>query len=419
VNLASYALVALLGTSLGATRTEEPQLLESLGDPAAIDAGRQRIFEVMWNRTIVRTGFFRKVVASFGSPAISERYSAVVVGQGEGDIIAFSVDEGRRLWRYEHNAPFAADITLDYIDKPAAAEILKGGAADPDVRHLVPDVYRNTEVALCPASDGKLLSIDISSGLPVWTADLGAASLAPVTVFEDTLLVAQQENKIVAINKNTGEILWSEGRPKPTNLSVQGHSRATVHNGIVYAGFSDGYVEAFELKTGTRRWSRPMSLRNEEFVDVDADPIVADGRLFVASYSDGIYALNIEKKGAPIWSQYAPAVVSLATYDDLLIAASADGWVWGIDRQSGDMAYRVRMPAGPMSRLTVRENVIVFTAGELGLVVLDARSGKPLQATPFGDRASGKPTWEGERMALLFDAGVLFTLAPTVPFASK
>ena len=59
---------------------------------------------------------------------------------------------------------------------------------------------------------------------------------------------------------------------------------------------------------------------------------------------------------------------SLAAYDrsdiGLVLAASSDGYLWALDRSDGRLVYRTRLPPGPMSRITVRDDIAVMTADD-------------------------------------------------------
>ncbi len=245
----------------------------------------------------------------------------------------------------------------------------------------------------------------------MWSAKVGADVRAPIQRVGDALLITTVANKVHALNLADGTARWSEGRPAPTSLTVEGHSAATHVAGVVYAAFSDGYVEAYRFEDGARIWSRPLSFSGAEFIDADADPIVADGQLYVASYSDGIFALDLEQ-GQTVWHRPAPAVTSLAIYDDevssLVIAGSADGYLWALDRSDGELAYRTRMPPGAASRLIVRDRLAVMAAGDNGLLVFDARSGRPLQATALTGSLASDPTWDGDYVAAISDVGYLY-----------
>jgi outer membrane protein assembly factor BamB len=192
-------------------------------------------------------------------------------------------------------------------------------------------------------------------------------------------------------------------------LTITGQARAAVSGGVVCAAFSDGYVEAYRLADGSSLWSRPLSLRGGDFVDADADPVFVNKSLYVASYSDGIYALNIED-GQTRWQRPAPSVTTLAAFESLLIAASADGYVWGLEQSGGVLVYRTRLSPGPPSRLLIRDHLAAFTMGENGLVVLDPLSGEPLQASAFGDLFAGDVSWVGDDLTFLGSSGYLYAL---------
>lgn len=357
--------------------------------PVPVDASTTQIFGLRWRLPVVRTGFGRKIVASFGQPGFVPGSDLVVVGTGEGEVLCLSTNDGHTVWRYHYGVGFETPVTM----LPASGTSVTGPRA------------------LLSSLDGKLLAFDALTGKLAWKADLGAASRAPATVAGQLVLVTTEANKLFALNRQTGAVVWTGGRPPPTGLTIEGHSAPTVHGGRVFATFSDGYAEAYNLADGSRLWSRPLSFKAKEFSDADADPFVADGRLFVASYSDGIYALD-PKDGSTLWSQPAAAVTSLAALPGAVLAASANGWLWALGAKHGQLRYRTRVPRGPMSRLLVRRGLVLLTNGPVGLLVLDAHTGKPLQDTAVGERFASDPAWaEGDaRVAVLSTAGYLYML---------
>jgi len=358
-------------------------LTQPWGRARTVDASQHHVFGIDWREPVVRTGFFRRVGDSLGSPALSrEHKGSIIVGQSEGEVRALRLTDGKTIWRVPYRAPFETAITLTQV----------GGR----------------EVALAAARDGTMLALAVEDGREIWRASLDADARAPATIVGERLLVSTVKNKVFLLERATGKVVWSEGRPPPTGLTINGHSKPCVHDGVVYATFSDGYAEAYRLEDASRVWSRPLSFGGE-FVDADADPFVARGRVYAASYADGVYALD-PKDGKTIWSHPAPAVAAIAPFDDMIIAASADGWVWAFDLEEGKVQYRTRLPPGPVSRLLVRDNLIVLTAGTTGLVVLDAPTGKPLQATALGGRVVREPVWEGDRLALLTSTGYVYAL---------
>ena len=370
------ALVAVL--AVGKPNEPDAELL-SQHRGKSVDTSRTEVFANRWRRALVRGGVDREITASFGRPAISRRSQMLVVGTGEGLVLGLDLRNGQEKWRYEHTAPFETAATI-VTSK------------------------RSREIAILGGRDGKLLAFEPKTGTLLWEVPLDGDMRAPPFGAEGLLVVSTSTNKVVAVEPETGAFLWSRGRPAPTGLTVMGHARATVYNGIVYAAFSDGYAEAYVLEDGRGMWSRPLSLRGGDFVDSDADPVIADGRLFVASYSDGIYALD-PRDGTTLWTRNAQSVTSLGVHGKTVIAGSADGWVWGLEPTAGELQYRLKLPVGSVSRMVVAGDAAMMTAGDGMFLVLDARNGKPMQATALGGTVASEPVLAGDDVAVVSALG--------------
>ncbi len=373
------------------------------GSPREVDASNMQVFAFRWRQPIVRMGFGREVGVSLGRPAVSSRFGLVIVGTGEGRVEGRKLSDGSLVWAYDYTAPFETDVTL--VDVPPG----KGSPADAAGASV-----RGHELALAGSRDGFLLAIEAATGKLVWKADVGGDVRAPAAVAGATVVVEAASNRLSALDAATGKILWTGGRPPSTKLTVIGTSRPLIDGDTVYATFSDGYVSALDLADGTVRWSRPLSLKGGEFVDADADPVIVGGRLFVASYSDGLYALN-PADGQTVWTRAVPAIVSLGVTDKDVVAGSGDGYVWGFRQATGELAFRTKLLDGLVSRMVVRDGLVVFAGGDSGLVVLDARDGRPVQATDYGGRMVAEPAWVGDSIALVSSSGYLYAFARGSP----
>jgi len=402
----TFALVvaAVLAASAPPASGPDTDLTSRLGAAARpVDASHGLVFGLRWRKPLVEMGFNRQVAVSFGRPAISPRLGLLFVGTGEGKVEALRLRDGALVWTFEHTAPFETDVTVVAAPGAPAAD-----AADDAAKQAA--TLAGHELVIATARDGILLALDARTGKLAWRSDLGGEVRAPAVLAGASLLVTTAHNKVMALDVFTGKVLWSGGRPGSTKLTVLGHSAPLVDGDAVYAAFSDGYVMAFSLSDGAQRWARPLSLRGGEFVDSDADPIIANGRLFVASYSDGVYALN-PADGQTVWFRAAPAVHSLAVHGADVIAGSGDGYVWGLRQASGTLVFRTRLDHGPVTRIESHDDLLVFAGGESGLVVLDARDGHPLQSTAFGARMSADAVWVGNEVALVSNNGYLYSFA--------
>lgn len=374
---------------------------------ARVDVSERIVFGLQWRRPVVRTGLFRQVYVSFGTPAVSTRHGLIIVGTGEGQVRAYALADGALAWTYIHGEPFETAVTLFDAPSPVASAASRGSPAPSGERG---GDHPGHELAILGSRDGTLLALDAARGSLVWKTELEGDMRAPAQRGGDLVVVTTAANKVFALELATGKAMWSAGRPAPAGLTVVGHAAPCVAGDIVYAAFSDGYVEAYSVADGTRLWSRPLSVSGGEFADADAAPILHADRLFVASYSDGVYALD-PKDGRTLWTRSAPAVRSLAVIGGRVVAGSGDGWVWGLDEVDGRRVFRTRLAQGLVTNILAYEDLLVFGGGESGLVVLDAQSGRPLQASGFGSRFMNDPRWTRGSVALLSSNGYLYAFA--------
>ncbi len=282
--VAVVALVsALAGTASAINMHIEPD--STLLDPrkgVQVDTSKTAIFEKSWRKYVVRFGLQRDVTSLFGRPAISERSQSVVVGTTEGHVVCLDLRTGATKWTFAHIAPFETGALIVDVGTPSTG---------------------HREVAILGSRDGHLYAFDLKTGEVAWQIGLDGDMRTPPRQAGREILVTTATNKVYVIDPGSGTIRWARGRPAPTGLTIHGHARALVYDGVVYATFSDGYVEAYALDDGRGMWSRPLSVRGGDFVDSDADPVMCNGRLFVASYSDGIYALD-PRDGTTFWTTH-------------------------------------------------------------------------------------------------------------------
>jgi outer membrane protein assembly factor BamB len=380
----TLAVVPLVQSARAANAEPAPEAPRMRG----IDANSGVVFGMRWRKPLVRQGMDRRVYDSFGTPGISLRNDLVIVGQGEGAVLALDLKDGHERWRYQHTSPFETSIAV------------------------IPWSSSTPELAIAVGRDGAVLALETSTGELRWRAEVGNDCRSPIRVAAQVLVLSTVANKVFAIELPTGKILWQNGRPAPSALTVQGHSAPTVSGDVVYAAFADGYVEAYRLSDGERIWSRPLSFKGADFGDADADPIVDGARLYVASYSDGVYCLQASD-GQTVWQQPANAVVGLgfdaASPNSALVATSADGHILGLSRSDGRVTFRTQLGrAAPLTRPIVRDRLILLAAGSHGLIVQAARSGRPLQATAVPGQLASDPVWTGDWAAAISSDGFLY-----------
>lgn len=313
--------------------------------------------------------------------AISRHNHVVIVASPTGDVLAYDLQTGRRVWAYHYGAPFQTSVTLVST--------------------------QTTDMAVVGTRDGHLLALDTKTGTRRWLADLDGEMRTNAQVARGMLFVTTSNNKISAIDPASGQIIWTHGRMPPSGLSIDGHAQARIVGDRVITGFSDGFAAAFALDSGEVLWSRPLALHGSGFSDADADPCVMGDTVIMASYAGGLYALDIAD-GHIRWQKPLFQISSLIASDKRVMAADAEGRIYGLDPKTGRCTWQTTVPSAPISRFVLKGDDLVFAAGTAGLTVLNANDGKPKQSAPVGERIVADPTQVGPYLAFVSAPGQLY-----------
>lgn len=134
-----------------------------------------------------------------------------------------------------------------------------------------------------------------------WRTNIGEGSestmrlLATPVIGDGRAFVMDVESQISAINTATGDVLWEYDPRVPDDDDEAFGGGIAYENGVLYVstGFAD--VVSLDAETGKERWRKRMS------GPMRAAPAVADGRVFVVTIDNQLFALNGET-GERLWS---------------------------------------------------------------------------------------------------------------------
>src|SRR5690606_34871165 len=215
------------------------------------------------------------------------------VGSSDNGLYALGARNGDTLWRFE---------TLGFVQ-------------------CAPLYERSRSAVYFGSNDGALYRVDAETGWLRWRFMTNAEVARQPVLANGILYAANANDTVMALDPDTGNLLWSQHRTPAAGMEVAGYSGPSVAWGKVYMGFSDGTVTAFDAKTGQERW-QPLDLSAEaeqllgevpEYLDVDTTPITthiaAGPAVIVASYQGGVYALDAET-GTQLWSNTVVAGAS-------------------------------------------------------------------------------------------------------------
>ncbi len=160
------------------------------------------------------------------------------------------------------------------------------------------------------------LLVEPPSGRIVWSFDAGEAILAPALVHDGTVLIATgrraETGRIVALDLDSGVPIWTY-----TLLGVSDF-RPSAAGDLVYVVARDGRIIALDRHTGLERWTYDAG---EILL---GSPVIRNGNLYVAS--DGVHTIDA-MTGDLLWIHETEGgrTVSPLAYHQGIIAVLSEG----------------------------------------------------------------------------------------------
>jgi outer membrane protein assembly factor BamB len=225
-------------------------------------------------------------------------------------------------------------------------------------------------------------------------------------------------------------------------MEVAGYAGPLVYRGLVFAGFSDGTVTAFDAVTGAERW-QPVDLSAEaeealgdvpRYLDVDTTPLpgVIDESpvVFVGSYEGGVFALDADN-GSKVWSRPEVTGVNelvrwrqrahrsengiLEPARDLLLASTGTTGLWALDPRTGEDIWHRPLPDGGVSAPVPIAGALLVSTTLHGLFLLSPIDGSVIDGMHTGAGFSMAPAAFGFRAFILSNSGNLLALHVSPP----
>lgn len=288
-------------------------------------------------------------------PAIAFHY--LYYASLNGDLIAVSTRNGRRLWTVHVGRCEAASPAVDLLARgsvyetflnrqPCGRNAAKRGdgellvvAAGPShelrwQKHLgasetSPTIVRG-EVYVGDA-EGSVYCLRGVDGKTVWTRHVGGAVKGAITYDRGRLFFGAYDGHLYALDAGTGKLIW---RASSNRDWFGGHgtfySTPAVAYSRVYLGSTDGHVYSFGEGSGKLRWSYLTG------GFVYGSPAVWKGRVFVGSYDHTFYAFDAAT-GALLWRFHAngPISGSATVVDGVVYFATTRRRTYGLDARTG------------------------------------------------------------------------------------
>ena len=304
--IALLAVLALPGCStLGEFFGDD----EDAPKPAQLEDFRPAIeVKTLWSHQATSGGGARHVDLR---PVVAE--GRVFAAGHDGDVAAHDPLDGKRLWEADTGVP------------------VSGGPG------------AGSGLVVVGSSAGDVVALDAEDGAVAWRARVSSEVLSAPAVGERVAVVRTVDGKLFGLDTASGERSWVYDRTVPA-LTLRGTGAPVIAGDVVFAGFDSGHLVAVSLADGELLWESHVTAPTgrtelERLADMDADPVVADGVVYVVTFQGRVAAFDPDT-GQPLWERDLSSHAGLGVGRRLVYVTDDQSRVWAFDRGNGSSPWR-------------------------------------------------------------------------------
>jgi len=252
-----------------------------------------------------------------------------------------------------------------------------------------------------------ILSRDPPPVRPGWTyasaGDIGPSALAAT---ESAVYAGTWDGMLYALDPTADEVRWTcqvgKGHESVQNDTVHGLAAS---DDTVYATTSHT-VSAVDTVTKAVRWTYPTEGA------IDADPLVANGAVFVGTWLGEVIALEADT-GKRRWLVKTDNLIDVtpALGDGTVYVVGAWGSVFALDAWSGEQLWREEPGSYVFSASPALANGVLYVGThDKSLYALDAQNGKPRWRFPTGGQVDSTPVVANGTVYVGSDDGKIYAI---------
>jgi outer membrane protein assembly factor BamB len=267
-----------------------------------------------------------------------------------GHVLALTEKTGKQIWKTDLNATVSAG--------PAVGE----------------------GKLIVATNNGKVIAVDLDNGKTAWVSTSTSEILATPKIAENVVLIHTMDGGLSALSLLDGRQLWRFTHNLPP-LMLRRSSTPEVKDDMVFAGFANGKLLALRKNDGSVVWSQDISHPKgntdlQRMVDISADPVIKDDRVYAASYQGNIAALTLNN-GHLLWERAIPSYSGFALDKNMIYVAATNGDLVALDQQTGATYWLVTDLQGRrLSRPAVMGKYLIVADDDGIINWIDKSSGK-------------------------------------------
>jgi outer membrane protein assembly factor BamB len=328
--------------------------------------------------------------------------AAPVVGNGmlyvvdtNGAVNAFDTATGAKRWEYQ------LEVSKDLRN------VRFGGGA----------TYHDG-VVYATSGSGDVVALDAKTGAQKWRVKPAGPLRGSPTVEFNSVYAMTQDNQIVALDIADGHVIWQDAAASGEQ-GVFGVAAPAAGQSTVIAGYSTGELVAYRYENGRVLWSDALARTSistsvSTLTDVDADPIIDNGRVYALGQGGRMAAYELVS-GQRIWELSLAGISTPVVAGEWVFTLTSDARLLAIARATGKVKWLTQLThfknpkkedkpiiwTGP-----VLANNKLWVANSRGQVYqVDVTNGQPTLFTDLKSGVSEPPIVADQTLYILTDDG--------------
>lgn len=246
-----------------------------------------------------------------------------------GNVAAWSADGGRPLWRVDPT--------------PEEEEDGFGGGV----------AYADGAVYYA-AGFAQVVALDAATGDERWRARLPTPSRAAPSVDGGRVFAITVDNRLIALDAETGRTLWAFEAP-PATAALLGGSTPAAADGAVIAATTTGELIAFRAANGRVTWDDSLTAVRrvgvaEAIPAVRAPPVIAGGQVIAVGAAGFVAGIDFAT-GGRLWDRAIGGAEPPIVAGDFVYLVTDQGQIAALTRRDGKVVWSqdMRNAAGDIS----------------------------------------------------------------------
>ncbi|MCE2436866.1 MAG: outer membrane protein assembly factor BamB [Pseudomonadales bacterium] len=253
---------------------------------------------------------------------------------------------------------------------------------------------------------GEVIALSAADGKELWRTRVTSEVLAAPSVRSEVVAVQTADGKLHVLDVKDGAPRWAyDSQVAP--LTLRGTAAPVILDGVIYAGFSNGILAAFDISTGAAFWEQRIALPEgtseiDRLVDVDGTPLIF-GPMVIASSYQGVTKAISRANGQVLWELDLSSHISPKTGLRQVYIVANDGVLKAVDAELAEVNWEVET-------LINRELTEPIVFGNY-LAVGDHLGYVHILAQSDGRFVARRKMREGVRSPIAYQEGDLYVLA--------